>query len=251
MDTKFVPLSQDDTFEDGQESVEKQTSHWSGHLWKILIILLIFTNLATWAFLSGHGRMRAPQDYAQTLRQKTLWTSFWWHTNYSPLNHTESDELWENIMPQHGFIAVDRHWAADHHWPISMYLPSDHSKGVYLLEAYHQLHCLRIIRKTFWEAIENRPFTYHPSSHMEHCFDALRQSAICNADNTPLYTFGDKTAGDGQLHQCYDWNELREYATANTACYRDSIGDIPLGDHFGHCDDGIDGVEVLGGQGKQ
>ena len=23
-----------------------------------------------------------------------------------------------------------------------MYLPSDHSKGVYLLEAYHQLHCL-------------------------------------------------------------------------------------------------------------
>ena len=74
-----------------------------------------------------------------------------------------------------------------------MYLPSDHSKGVYLLEAYHQLHCLvsfdssgvvttfvlkdfqRILRNTFWEAVEHRPFTYHPSSHMEHCFDTLRQ----------------------------------------------------------------------------
>lgn len=88
---------------------------------------------------------------------------------------------------------MDREWAEQRQWPASMYLPSDHSKGVYLLEAYHQLHCLvsldvpwvatvtllrdvqRILRNTFWEAVEHRPFTYHPSSHMEHCFDTLRQ----------------------------------------------------------------------------
>ena len=177
---------------------------------------------------------------------------------------------------------MDREWAKQRQWPESMYLPSDHSKGVYLLEAYHQLHCLvsldpccvairaivtllrdvqRILRKTFWEAAEHRPFTYHPSSHMEHCFDTLRQvrsklygrlerrlakrpvqSVMCNADNTPLYTFGDKTAGDGQLHRCRDWNELRKFASENTACYRDSVGDIPLGEHFGYCDDGFDGL---------
>ena len=33
----------------------------------------------------------------------------------------------------------------------------------------------RILRKTFWEAVSHRPFTYHPSAHMEHCFDTLRQ----------------------------------------------------------------------------
>ncbi|KAF6229301.1 hypothetical protein HO133_007417 [Letharia lupina] len=60
--------------------------------------------------------------------------------------------------------------------------------------------------------------------------------------NTPLYTFGDKTAGDGQLHRCRDWNELRDFATENTACYRDSVGDIPLGEHFGYCDEGVDGL---------
>jgi len=64
----------------------------------------------------------------------------------------------------------------------------------------------------------------------------------CNVDNTPLYTFGDNTAGDGQLHRCRNWDELREFATVNAACYRDSIDDIPLGDHFGFCDDGSDGL---------
>lgn len=65
---------------------------------------------------------------------------------------------------------------------------------------------------------------------------------MCNADTTPLYTFGQNTAGDGQLHQCKDWNALREYATENRACYRDTIEDVPLGEHFGYCDDGEDGM---------
>lgn len=102
---------------------------------------------------------------------------------------------------------------------------------------------------------------------MNHCFDALRQVSccsiqcyiisqavlltrtqyvICNADTTPLYTFGDFTAGDGQMHQCKDWSQIREYATRNTACYRDSVEHIPLGEHFGFCDDGGDGVIGLG-----
>ena len=37
---------------------------------------------------------------------------------------------------------MDRKWAERRQWPKSMYLPSDHGKGVYLLESYHQLHCL-------------------------------------------------------------------------------------------------------------
>ena len=87
-------------------------------------------------------------------------------------------------------MTVNREWAAEQNWPISGYLPDDKSRGVYLLEAYHQLHCLvsenrvfevladirqRIIRKTFWEAVDGLPFTHNPNAHMEHCFDALRQ----------------------------------------------------------------------------
>lgn len=70
----------------------------------------------------------------------------------------------------------------------------------------------------------------------------IAKSVVCNADNTPLYTFGDFTAGDGQLHQCRNWTELRQYATEHTACYKDTLEDVPLGDHFGFCDGGDDGV---------
>ncbi|RAK70973.1 uncharacterized protein BO72DRAFT_340046, partial [Aspergillus fijiensis CBS 313.89] len=116
----------------------------------------------------------------------------YWHTEYSAPGkaHSKIDDLWYAILPSHGFIAVDRQWAAARNWPDTLFMPNDTSK----------------------EAIQ------------------------CYADNTPLYTFGKFTAGDGQVHQCRSWNELRDFATSHTACYRDSVEPIPLGAHFGFCD---------------
>lgn len=70
------------------------------------------------------------------------WVAFDWWTEYSAKNETETDALWEAILPSHGVVAVDYQWASDHHWPDSMALPADESKRVYLLEAYHLLHCV-------------------------------------------------------------------------------------------------------------
>jgi Mycotoxin biosynthesis protein UstYa len=70
---------------------------------------------------------------------------------------------------------MDREWAKSQNWPESMYLPDDKSKGVYLLEAYHQLHCLRILRKTMGESLTGQAFTWTPGKHIEHCFDYLLQ----------------------------------------------------------------------------
>jgi hypothetical protein len=98
--------------------------------------------------------------------------------------------------------------------------------------------------------------------HMTHCFDTLRQvssslqeylamnlrlivsckSVQCNADSTPLYTFGDFTVGDGQLHKCRSWDQLRDFATEHSACYKDSVDPVLLKEHFGFCDDGRDGL---------
>jgi hypothetical protein len=66
----------------------------------------------------------------------------------------------------------------------------------------------------------------------------MRQYIMCKADNTPLYVFGDDTAGDEQYRKCNDWNALRDYATENSACYRDTPPGVdkdtfPLGAHFG------------------
>ncbi len=72
----------------------------------------------------------------------TAWTPLRWWSPYGSHNHTRDDVFWEAINPSHGFVAIDRQEAAERHWPTAMYLPSDESKGVYLLEAYHLLHCL-------------------------------------------------------------------------------------------------------------
>ncbi|KAL4732861.1 hypothetical protein BDV11DRAFT_108919 [Aspergillus similis] len=219
-------------------------------LWSPLTIVLIITNSLSFLALirfywtsSSNNPMNLSGNAAQAHLLNTISKPFYWTTAYSTVeNETIADNLWDRILPSHGFVAIDRTQAKEHNWPESMYLPSDQSKGVYLLEAYHYLHCLKILRKTLLEAADQKPYTYQPGAHTNHCFDALRQYVICNADSTPLYTFGDFTAGDGQVHQCKDWSQLREYATEHTACYKDSIEGIPLGDHFGFCDDGDDGV---------
>ena len=79
---------------------------------------------------------------ARTSDLPTVYASFTWWTEYSDKNEIGVDALWDEILPSHGIIAMDRKWAADQHWPDSMPLPDDDSKSIYLLEAYHQLHCL-------------------------------------------------------------------------------------------------------------
>lgn len=117
----------------------------------ILIFLLIMTNIITIAKLSVHSRSRlhniapsapASEKLAVVDAFPEMYTAFHWWTAYGSHNHTRDDTLWDAINPSHGFIAIDRKETATKHWRSTMYLPSDESKGVYLLEAYHQLHCL-------------------------------------------------------------------------------------------------------------
>ena len=67
---------------------------------------------------------------------------------------------------------------------------------------------------------------------------------MCTAGDTLLYSWGRNITGDGQFRKCRSWSALRDWATEHTACYRDSITPIPVNEHFGHCDDGTDGLLV-------
>lgn len=98
-----------------------------------------------------------------------------------------------------------------------------------------------------------------PLHHTLHCFDELRQvsesvtasgptiqggiltrslQAIqCHADNLPLYTIGNGASGVQQAHQCRDWDSLRTFAAANSACYVDVADASTNFSHFGLCTD--------------
>lgn len=76
--------------------------------------------------------------------------------------------------------------------------------------------------------------------HDVHCFDSLRQSIMCTADDNLFYTTGHRDAGYGQVVHCKDWDALREWATERTACYHDFEGEAA--GHWGRCDGGEDGL---------
>ena len=67
-----------------------------------------------------------------------------------------------------------------------------------------------------------------PYAHVLHCLNVLRDSVMCHADDTPLYTgrlhknvlLERPKAGIGTFKKCRDWNALVMWAPARSACYR-------------------------------
>ena len=57
-------------------------------------------------------------------------------------NATEAAQAWENIEAGHGLVAIDRDWAAAQNLPSTFDHPRDADKVVYIIEAYHHIHCV-------------------------------------------------------------------------------------------------------------
>uniref|UniRef100_A0A093V894 Cyclochlorotine biosynthesis protein O n=1 Tax=Talaromyces marneffei PM1 TaxID=1077442 RepID=A0A093V894_TALMA len=141
-----------------------------------------------------------PLDYAAAPVIPVQYKPFFWNTMYSSEDQTVQDEMWESIVWTHGLIAVDQEWAKSQNWPETMARPNNGSQAVYLLEAYHEVHCLRVMRQMLKESLESpTTLSEHQARHIDHCFDSLLQVVMCNADSTPLYTWGTTKVGDGQI----------------------------------------------------
>ncbi|PKK42869.1 hypothetical protein CI102_11916, partial [Trichoderma harzianum] len=84
----------------------------------------------------------------------------------------------------------------------------------YPLSAFHQLHCLKMIRKHYTSLFNKVALNDPVDNHVEHCFDYLRQSIMCAADMTiekaRVDPDGHRRAVDGweTTHQCRDWGKV-------------------------------------------
>ena len=52
------------------------------------------------------------------------------------------ETAWSRIVSAHGIVALEHEWARKHGLRKARNLPGDDTKGVYILDAYHQIHCL-------------------------------------------------------------------------------------------------------------
>lgn len=156
-------------------------------------------------------------------------------------------------------MALSDNWVAEKDLPKALRFPWDQSKGVYLLQGFHNLHCLvstllvsahlrtdpyvqRTLYRSVMDAHRGRPQRI-ALIHILHCLDQLRQDVICNADDTPRYAgFQDPPGtGMGQVRMCKDWGELEIWARDHTACFKhEDETRSRLTDRFKFCPDGRD-----------
>ncbi|KAI9666118.1 MAG: hypothetical protein M1821_004053 [Bathelium mastoideum] len=133
--------------------------------------------------------------------------------------------------------------------PQSQRFPWDQGKGIYLLTAYHNVHCMKIVRQSLIEFNRGLPQTWL-FDHVTHCLDGLLQTIQCEADDTPRYTTLDESpvSGNGQMRNCRSWDKMERWAVENSACYRfvhPTHGDYPRVNRYRFCPEGSPYIESI------
>lgn len=85
--------------------------------------------------------MTSPVQFKAGLAYDTP-SSIEYTTKYTQENQTLADQEWEAIATGHGSIALDQESIKAWNLPPAQEFVWDESKSVYVLNAYHSLHCL-------------------------------------------------------------------------------------------------------------
>ncbi|KAF1976185.1 hypothetical protein BU23DRAFT_42659 [Bimuria novae-zelandiae CBS 107.79] len=185
-----------------------------------------------------HGRSKYSGITFDTVVPFRSYNEYW--------NPNVSDEVsnaaWDAIDTNPMAISLHNDFAKQVGLGPSTCFPWDTERSIYYVKGFHDLHCLKLIRKAIVSKhshANNQTFNFH---HLLHCLDGLRQDIMCTADDTPMPAPVAHHVGDGQLRQCRDWEKLRAWATRpdQHAChqfddYREATNTLEL---FGHCPDG-------------
>ncbi|KAI0381218.1 hypothetical protein F5Y04DRAFT_281192 [Hypomontagnella monticulosa] len=101
----------------------------------------------------------------------------------------------------------------------------DGSGSLAVLGVYHELHCVKRLRKWFYREY------YYPNqtelefserlTHAEHCLEFIRQAAMCHGDVTTTSfkwlhdsqgNVIEPTTKEGALHKCVKWDSISRWA---------------------------------------
>ncbi|EFR05191.1 hypothetical protein MGYG_08205 [Nannizzia gypsea CBS 118893] len=208
-----------------------------------IIAGLVFLNAVLSLYLYNQSRPSASNcdcgSYYAGL-ERNIPIQIYQSTEFVAENASDVAHLWEELSGDPGVVALPQKYVSEKGLPHAMRFPWDNDKGVYLLQGYHNLHCLRTLFRYTWNADRGIPQRV-AFSHIQHCLDQLRQDVICNADDTPRYAgFQDPPGtGAGQVRMCKDWKKLEKWARERTACFKHE-DEVPgrMIDRFKFCPDG-------------
>ncbi|KAI1770219.1 hypothetical protein F4818DRAFT_433836 [Hypoxylon cercidicola] len=206
----------------------------------ILLAISLITNLIfTLQVISPSSHQRQCQSRHAGL-ERNVPIQIYPMTEYTGENITAVEELWEKLSGDPGVVALPQDYVVAKQLPHAYRFPWDEDKGVYLLQGFHNLHCLRTLFRYIMYAERGLP-QHIALQHALHCLDQLRQDVVCNADDTPRYAGFQNPPGTGagQVRMCKDWSKLERWAQEHTACFKheDEVPG-PMIERFKSCSDG-------------
>ncbi|KAH8897713.1 hypothetical protein GQ53DRAFT_619219, partial [Thozetella sp. PMI_491] len=149
-------------------------------------------------------------------------------TKYMPkvqggLPDDEVDRNWEALYKS-TIIHIPKESAAQYVNYTSP-IPGDEGNYITMLDVFHQLHCLNLVRrsvyperynKQLWDGYQFQPIEMH---HVEHCIDSIRQLITCHSDVSTHYWRWTEAVDPPQyanhprvLHTCRDFEAIQEWA---------------------------------------
>ncbi|GAW15644.1 hypothetical protein ANO14919_050630 [Xylariales sp. No.14919] len=193
---------------------------WFG-LVSLLLISLLCNGIQAGYSLRGSdcvpppiGGLRTDQHHISA--DEAIWTDM--------SNMTALDKLWDGMNVDTGVVQLPR----DARLGDTQTFPWDPSRGLYMLESYHTLHCLKNIYA--YVRIRQRGETGGPTAgHVFHCLADIRSSVLCDADDTVLPFRGkQKFAVAAPERKCRSWERLEGWAVEHSACFARREDDDPL-----------------------
>ncbi|KAA8644456.1 uncharacterized protein ATNIH1004_008660 [Aspergillus tanneri] len=110
----------------------------------ILLFLLIASLISNILLYTHNRRLKLAVDhkgFTGIYARGETWKQFHTYTEYSNVNQTISNAAWETFTTN-GFVAIPHQEAADFGLPLAEDFPDDPTKGVYVLEGFHEIHCV-------------------------------------------------------------------------------------------------------------
>lgn len=142
----------------------------------------------------------------------------------------EREDAWFNLTYKHAVEIPEDKIAELNRSPADnlKHVPEDVGTGyVAILEVFHQLHCLNMIRMFTWYQAGKYPGVpdglteseLKNRMHVDHCLDALRIAIQCFGDVTPVFVRVGGPAGAkadfNSHHKCRNFNKIEGWIDEN------------------------------------
>ncbi|KAI1191740.1 hypothetical protein F5B17DRAFT_251101 [Nemania serpens] len=184
---------------------------------EVALVALVLSNLAwTLNFMARRTALREMDYFGSPDKILVPFDHDWLNLTDEGIGGVRyADDKWKNMIPQGGgSVSVSEDFVSKYGLAPGAKSTQQEGQMHYLIAAYHQLHCLSVIRDQLYEPIGLSSIP-EPTErdHLLHCVEAIRQALYCFLDPTLINLELEwPHVPNGQKHVCRNRDALASWA---------------------------------------